>query len=98
MTIDQLIQMADCYYTDDEMLLLHWNARRHAPLRQCKGDSLAHFLVRELKDSFDPEASDIEQLNAATWQVSKAAAELESLIRGLSEELTTREASPTLNC
>ena len=98
MTIDQLIQMADCYYTDDEMLLLHWNARRHAPLHQCKGDGLAHFLVHELNDTFDPEASDVEQLNTAIWHVQNAAAELETLIRGLSEELASREASPTPTC
>ena len=95
MTIDQLIRMADGYYPDG-MILLHWDVRRYAPVRQSKGDGLAHFLVRELNDTFDPETSDSEQLNAAMWQVSKAAAELEALIRGLSEELASREASPTL--
>jgi len=44
------------------------------------GDTLAQFIVREIQDTYDPDASDMQQLAEARRVMSNARREVESVI------------------
>ena len=89
MTLDALIRLVDEHYPD-HCILTHWDSERCIPRERVKGgsnDTLALFLVRELKDVFDPKASDREQLTAAIHAVKLAEKELGCVVEGLEAAL-----------
>ena len=75
MTLDEIIAIADAAYPDG-FVARYWNAKRQAVRRANLGDTLAQFIVRELKDTFDPQATDAEQIATAAKAIENAASEL----------------------
>ncbi len=75
MTLDEIIQMADEAYPDGLV------ARAHKG--EDVGDTLAMFIVRELTDIYDPDASDAEQAAAASGALGTAIDELQAVCSAL---------------
>ncbi len=59
MTLEKLIEMANEAYGDDLVRAYHDQPDEN------HGDTLAKFIVLELHDTFDPDATDAEQLAEA---------------------------------
>lgn len=92
MNLDQLIGIANEAYTDG-LIMEHYSMRKKAEeevLPACEGfkqkpddarigDTLAKFIVIELCETFDDEASDVEQLKEAARVMSSAKRELEDV-------------------
>lgn len=81
MTIKELIAIVNQHYPDDCIQ----NAFEEVD-EQC-GDTLALFIVREVKETFDPAAADYAQLEEAQRVIDKAQEELMFLVTGLDDEL-----------
>ena len=89
MTLDEIIQMADEAYPDGLV------ARAHKG--EDVGDTLALFIVRELTDIYDPDASDAEQAAAASGALGTAIDELQavcSALENLSQQQRSGEGRP----
>ncbi len=84
MTLDEIIQMADEAYPDGLV------ARAHKG--EDVGDTLALFIVRELTDIYDPDASDAEQAAAARGALETAINELQAVCGAL-ENLPQQKTS-----
>ncbi len=84
MTLDEIIQMADEAYPDGLV------ARAHKG--EDIGDTLALFIVRELTDIYDPDASDAEQAAAASGALGTAIDELQAVCSAL-ENLSQQQGS-----
>ncbi len=89
MTLDEIIQMADEAYPDGLV------ARTHKG--EDAGDTLALFIVREFADIYDPDASDAEQVVAASGAMETAINELQavcSALENLPQQKTSSEGRP----
>ncbi len=89
MTLDEIIQMADEAYPDGLV------ARAHKG--EDVGDTLALFIVRELTDIYDPDASDAEQAAAASGAMETAINELRGVctaLENLPQQKTPGEGRP----
>ncbi len=84
MTLDEIIQVADEAYPDGLV------ARAHKG--EDAGDTLALFIVRELGDIYDPDASDAEQAAAASGALETAVNELQAVCGAL-ENLSQQKRS-----
>ncbi len=84
MTLDKVIQMADEAYPDGLV------ARTHKG--EDVGDTLALFIVRELADIYDPDASDAEQAAAARGAMGTAIDQLQAVCSAL-EDLPQQKTS-----
>ncbi len=91
MKLYHLILLADAGYTQDfpeSSLLRLVNPRSGQPLLRMPspiGDTLALFIVRELAETFDPKASDDEQIAEAVRVMTAAKNNLENVISALEE-------------
>lgn len=89
MTLLQLIGLCEAGYSKDfpeSSLLSLVNRRSGAPLKRLPspvGDTLALFVVRELAETFDPEASDEQQVAEAIRVMEMASANLDNIITAL---------------
>lgn len=83
MTLREIMVVADKGYPDG-MVWLYF-----ADPKGKHGDTLAEFIVRELRDTFDPDASDMRQIMTAAKAIQSAAKELEGvsvpLVRALED-------------
>lgn len=76
MTLNELITIAAATYPDG-LILQYWDSIRQKPRKNANaGDTLAMFIVQELTDTFDPAATDAEQVATASQAIERAAAEL----------------------
>ena len=83
MKLNDLIDHANRYYPDD-MVQQNWNYVESRPKTgRAAGDTLALFIVRELADTFNPEASDEDQLHEAARVIQTATDELCRVAEGL---------------
>ena len=73
MHIDRLISIASSAYPDGLV------GEYHIDPKGDYGDGLAKFVALELKDTFDPEASDIGQLEEASKAIGRAVKELQDV-------------------
>jgi hypothetical protein len=74
-TLKQVIAIADKVYPDGLV----------GQAFKTGGDTLAKFIARELKDTFDPKASAVEQIKEAHRVMSKAATEVGDVARAFSD-------------
>lgn len=81
MKLSQLIKIASDAYPDDLI------GRYHKAPKRDFGDTLAQFLARELKDTFDPDASDEEQLREGVRALTSSIRELSGVRDALLEHL-----------
>ncbi|MCX7008347.1 MAG: hypothetical protein NTY53_14050 [Kiritimatiellaeota bacterium] len=81
MKLTELIHNAAAAYPDAQ-LLAYWDGQRavHNP---AGGDTLAEFIVKELCDTFDADATEAEQRAEATRVLRRAVSELQSVIAAL---------------
>jgi hypothetical protein len=78
----EILERADSAYPDG-MILAHWDARRNRPFARSQGDTLALFVVRELYETYIPDATDAEQLDEAARVIDRATLELASISEAL---------------
>lgn len=81
LTIEELLAIANKYYPDCML---------SRDEEEIDGDTLALFIVREIKDTFDPCASVEDQLEEAARVMTRAESELHELITGLENEVYLR--------
>lgn len=91
MTLNQLVCRAALAYPEAAVLDC-WDTDRERPRRRDTGDTLALFVARELKDTFDPDASEGIQIATAVKAMQRAADELQAVAHALSELATRRAA------
>ena len=89
--MNQLIVRAAIAYPDATVLDC-WDTHREQPRRDNGGDTLALFVARELKDTFDPEADESTQIATAVRAMQNAADELQAVAHSLSDMAVRRAA------
>ena len=85
MTLQELIDIADAVYPDGMVGMYHREPRKN------HGDILAKFLATELRETFDTDATDDEQLVTAERAVYAAIGELEAVREALTLEWSKRQ-------
>jgi len=81
MTLNHLIKTASKGYPDDLVEMIHaGNDGRDPPM---VADGLASFVATEIKETFDEDASNKEQLDTAIGVVHKAIEDLEGVLNSL---------------
>ena len=81
LSLVELLNLANEAY-DDGYLAEYFDPDTGTP-RQGSGDTLAEFVVREIRDTFDPNASRCAQLEEARRVLMNAIDDLESVIERL---------------
>lgn len=76
MKLDELIEIANRGYPDDEIVSYHRGETE-------TGDGLAKFIAVELRETFDPKTADAAQIAEAIRALSVARNEIESVIEAL---------------
>jgi hypothetical protein len=82
MTFENIIDIADSVYPD-RLIRGAWGNRNGDGELEDVGDTLAIFIVRELQDTFDAEASDTDQLKEAVRAMDSAINELTAVREAL---------------
>ena len=77
----ELLNMANKGYPDE--FLSEYYDMNTGERRQCDGDTLAKFIVTELRDTFDAHASHAEQIEEAHRVLNNAIRDLENVARAL---------------
>jgi len=83
--IVDLLKKANTHY-DDGYLEVYFDAKTGEP-KEGKGDVLADFIVAELQETFDPNASDYTQLENAINVMETARTDLSKVIKGLRQHM-----------
>lgn len=83
MKLSALLEIVHQAYPEEHTRLC-WNEMRQR-VRTGTGDTLAEFVVREIVDTFDPDASAEKQLDVALSEMHWACNELGAVIRALEE-------------
>jgi hypothetical protein len=86
----ELLELANEAYSDG--FLMEAYKGEGVPVDLKCGDTLASFLVIELKETFDPDASDQKQLETAHHAVFMAQAELSAICTALERRLSALSA------
>ncbi len=93
MTLNQLVSRAASVYPEG-YVLAYWDADAQGPKKNAEaGDTLAEFIARELADTFDPEASDGDQIVTAVRAMQSAADDLQAVVVALSGLRAERRAA-----
>ena len=83
MTLNQLVCRAASAYPE-AFVMEYWNDQAEKPRANPDGgDTLAEFIALELYESFEPEASDDEQLAIAVKVMQSAADDLQAVAHAL---------------
>ena len=97
MTLNELISKASDAYSDGLIATEYWDFEHECPKRNTKGgDTLAQFIANEIADTYDPEASDEQQLEVVLNALSTARGDLEAVSAALVSELETRRMASLL--
>lgn len=81
MKLNDLLEIAHRAYPEEHTRLC-WDAKKQK-VRTGTGDSLAEFVVREIADTFDADAPEENQLDAALSAMRWACTELTAVIEAL---------------
>lgn len=84
MKLGQLVAAANDRYPDG-FLSQYFDVAREKFLTRGCGDTLARFIVVEMRDTFDPAATDAAQVDEAIRVLGQGQTDLESALRGLRE-------------
>lgn len=80
LTLDDIIAMADRAYADN-LIIDHWDKeKQEATTVNERGDTYALAIVRELKDTYDDDASNTEKVEAARDAIHGAVMDLEGVM------------------
>ena len=91
MTLNQLVCRAAMAYPEAAIIDC-WDTQREKPKKHDGGDTLALFVARELKDTFDPAADDATQVATAVRAIQTAVDELQGVAHALSDLAVRRAA------
>ena len=92
MTLNELINKASDAYSDGLIATEYWDFKRKRPRRNPKGgDTLALFIATEIADTYDPEATDKEQINEVMRVLAMATDDLETVRNAFTHLLIARE-------
>ena len=83
MKLNELLEIVHRAYPD-EFTRECWDSRRQRA-RSGSGDTLAEFIVREIADTYDAEATDEAQLDEALRVMRRACTEVTGVIDALEE-------------
>lgn len=84
MKLGQLVAAANSKYPD-QYLSTYFDVALEKFLTRGCGDTLARFIVVEIRDTYDPAATDAAQVNEAIQVLEQGQTDLESALRGLRE-------------
>ena len=91
MTLNELIGMASAAYPEGWLATEYWDFKREQPRRNPQGgDTLALFIALEIKDTYDPDATEEQQLETALQALATARGDLEAVRAALAGELEKR--------
>lgn len=83
MKMNDLIRRAASGYPDAQVLE-YWDFATGKPRSNPQGgDTLAHFVALELAETFDPDASEEDQVSEAVRAIDRATRDLQSVICAL---------------
>jgi len=82
MTLNELMELANDGYPDDQISAC-WDPVLQ-DITDYTGDTLATFIVIELKETFDPEQEDLEQRAVALNALNRAIDEIQSVMDSIS--------------
>ncbi len=83
MKLNQLVCRAASAYPE-AFVMEYWSAEKEEPVKNPGGgDTLAEFVALELYESYDPEASDDEQLATAVKVMQSAADDIQAVAHAL---------------
>jgi hypothetical protein len=91
MKLNDLVFRAAVAYPE-AIVLECWDANREQPRSDNCGDTLALFVARELKDTFDPDADETSQIATAISAMQRGADELQAVAHALSDMAVRRAA------
>lgn len=87
MKLTDLISRAASGYPDAQ-ILEYWDLARAEPRANPNGgDTLAYFIAVEIAETFDPDASDEDQLDQAIRAVERAVRDMQGVIDALTESV-----------
>ena len=93
MTLNQLVCRAASVYPDG-VILDYWDMEKECPRENPNGgDTLARFIAVELHDTYDPQASNGEQVATAARAMQRASDELAVVTHALSDLAAERLAA-----
>ena len=81
MKLNAILEIVHQAYPDEHTRRC-WNTKKQKP-QTGTGDTLAEFIVREIVDTFDADAGDTNQIDAALCAMRWASIELEAVIKAL---------------
>ena len=88
MKLNDLIVIASAAYPDGLIAVEYWDFKRARPRRNPKdGDTLALFVANEIADTYDPDASNEQQIETALDALAAARGDLEAVRTALAGEL-----------
>ena len=83
MKLNAILEIVHQAYPDEHTRRC-WNDKKQKP-QTGTGDTLAEFIVREIVDTFDADAGDTNQIDAALCAMRWASTELEAVIKAMEE-------------
>jgi len=91
MKLNELIEIVSAAYPDGLIAVEYWDFKRQCPRRNPKGgDTLALFIALEIKDTYDSDATDEQQLETALRAIERARGDLDTVSEALTKELEKR--------
>jgi hypothetical protein len=88
MDINKIMEVVSQRY-DDGLIAQCWDEKKKCPVSAKKareaGDGLAYFIVIEISETYDPVASDAEQIAEAIRVMNSASYQLSEVIDGLEQ-------------
>ena len=92
MKLNELIEIVSAAYPDGLIAVEYWDFKRECPRRNPKGgDTLALFIALEIKDTYDADATDEEQLATALRAIDRARGDMDAVSAALTSELEKQQ-------
>jgi hypothetical protein len=92
MKLNELIEIVSAAYPDGLIAVEYWDFKRECPRRNPKGgDTLALFIALEIKDTYDADASDEQQMEEVVRVLTRAQGDLAAVGSALTAELEKRQ-------
>ena len=89
---NELINIVSAAYPDGLIAVEYWDFKRERPKKNPKGgDTLALFIALEIKDTYDADATDEEQLETAGRAIDRARGDMDAVSAALTGELENRQ-------
>lgn len=82
LTLVEVLDIAAASYPD-ELLRVYYQANSGEFNEEGSGDTLAEFIVREIRETFDPDLTKTQQLQEVTRVLRKAIEDLESILKSV---------------